>query len=87
MKSKPTSPKLSVTEAAWGAFLSQHPVDDLDVLRAEGWRTVQDVAEALGQSRAAADCVLRRSPQMERREIRAPVNGVVRRMNIFRPRV
>ena len=80
-------PKMSVVESAWAAFREEIKTDNLDELRAEGWMTVVDCAEAMGLPWTVVRNRLERNAGIEKRQVVSGESGQRRKVNIYRPRV
>lgn len=86
-KSNRTEIVIPAYNEAWSAFESSIKVDDLDALRKEGWRTIDDVVKSTGQTAPAVRGVFARSNGFEKREIRVFCGRCVRVITAYRPKV
>jgi hypothetical protein len=89
MKRKP-APAASKLDAAWGAFFDSQKLDDPKKLRAEGWRTPQEIAETLGTTINAARTLCSRnaeSGKFEQKKTRLPTNHGARAAWVYRPKL
>jgi hypothetical protein len=75
--------------SAWEAVFSEMAVDDWETYRAEGWLRSEDVLKKSSVSARAVRCQLDRMVQagrLERKKIRLNLEGMIRAINIYRPR-
>jgi hypothetical protein len=88
MKKKPTPPNISVVESAWAAFLQEGESADTEALRADGWRTVKDLAEESGRGMNSIDHQIRRNrDKFDQKSVRVMVGGGMRNVMMYRPKV
>lgn len=89
MKKKPT-PAASKLDAAWGAFFDSQKLDDPEKLRAEGWRSPQEIAETIGTTTNAARTLCSRSAEagrFEQKKVRISTNHGAREAWLYRPKL
>lgn len=73
-------------EEAWGAYFAANATVDIDAMNADGWRTLQQIADITGTTGDAAKHILRRSTDIERKKCRVVLNGQTRAINFYRPK-
>jgi hypothetical protein len=79
----------AAVKEAWEAVFSEMAVDDWETYRAEGWLRSEDVIKQSTVSARAVRCQLERmvqSGRLERKKIRLNLDGMIRAINIYRPR-
>lgn len=80
------APDMSKVEQAWAAYFKAEETVDMEAIRREGWKTINDIAEALSISRAAAQKRLDTNRNMEHRTVRAFHGGKTRDIKVYRPK-
>ena len=86
-KKRPTLAAPTLTDA-WAAVLAEQQVEDLDALRKQGWRTINDISAATGRLEVTLATSLRVQANegiLETKTIRAKVGTKVRNVRIYRP--
>lgn len=89
MKKKPT-PATSKLDTAWSAFFESQKLDDPEKLRAEGWRTPQEIAETLGTTINSARTLCSRNAEagkFEQKKARIPTGHGAREAWLYRPKL
>jgi hypothetical protein len=79
----------TAVKEAWEAVFSEMSVEDWETYRAEGWLRSEDVIKQSTVSARAVRCQLERmvqSGRLERKKIRLNLDGMIRAINIYRPR-
>lgn len=75
-------------QEAWASFFENTAFDDLDVFKADGWKTIEEIASQSKKSVSTVHSRIRRSPDFEWKTITAPNHsGVARRVTIARPKL
>ena len=89
MRTKKKQPLAAPTLTdAWAAVLAEQQVEDLDALRKQGWRTINDISAATGRLEVTLATSLRVQANegiLETKTIRAKVGAKVRNVRIYRP--
>ena len=89
MRTKKKQPLAAPTLTdAWAAVLAEQQVEDLDALRKQGWRTINDISAATGRLEVTLATSLRVQANegiLETKTIRAKVGTKVRNVRIYRP--
>jgi predicted transcriptional regulator len=89
MRTKKKQPLAAPTLTdAWAAVLAEQQVEDLDALRKQGWRTINDISAATGRLEVTLANSLRVQANegiLETKTIRAKVGTKVRNVRIYRP--
>jgi predicted transcriptional regulator len=89
MRTKKKQPLAAPTLTdAWAAVLAEQQVEDLDALRKQGWRTINDISVATGRLEVTLANSLRVQANegiLETKTIRAKVGAKVRNVRIYRP--
>jgi hypothetical protein len=74
--------KKPTVEEAWKEFFASQKLDSLDDVRADGWKTREEVCEKLGVSKNVPD----RMPGLESRIFRVAHTSGIRSTRFFRPK-
>lgn len=73
-------------DKAWADYLESNKPENIDHLRAEGWRTIQDLAEQSGESDYAIRGRMIRDKRIESKLVRCFIGSKLRDVRIFRPK-
>lgn len=90
MRAKKTkSVAVANVELAWANLFASTLVHDVEVLRKEGWRGVNEIAEQSGRLANSISGMLSaavKKGRFERMKVKAETNGKVVVMNLYRPK-
>lgn len=76
-------------DAAWQAFFDSQKLDDADELKAQGWRTIDEILLEIGEdsrARQRIDQASRRG-MLEKTQASIFISGKRRKINFYRPKV
>ena len=73
-------------EDAWNAYFVEKAGEDIDDLRADGWKTIADCAEQMNVTVDSARHLLARSRELQRRPVKVQLDGKFRKINMYRPK-
>lgn len=88
-KTKRKSVAPAPVDAAWQAFFESQKLDDVDRLRADGWKTVEEILCSIGGSEACRqriDLAAKRG-QLEKIQANIISGNKRRKINFYRPKV
>lgn len=79
----------AAVDAAWQAFFESQKLDDVDRLRSDGWKTIDQILSSIGGSMACRQRIDLAAKRGELEKIQANIISSNRRrkINFYRPKV